>query len=171
MEKLSLPEFIWRTGITTGEIFSLVLTVVSVFYLIGLRRYKPDLRRRPDGSQELNAFMHHLSAVGLIAASAFFTCQQAYNRYQLRPGVGRYIIGYVSDYGKSKSGRSYFYRYEVAGQTYEGHTNCEHNGCPPRGARYYIHYSPTEPDINRSTAVRVPDTLRHIPPLGWAKLP
>lgn len=170
MEQFSFPEFLWQTGLTGEEIFHLfVISGITVFYVAQWRGW---LGKGLLATPPLTRFMGYLSGLAGVAVAAFFCYSSLHTRYQLRPGVGRYLPGSVYAYGSTKRGKLYWYTYFVAGNAYQNHAFCAAGeDYPPRGTRYYIRYSLAEPAISQSTGVRVPDTLRSVPSLGWGTLP
>ena len=170
MKQLSFPEFLWRTGLTGEEAFHLfVISSIIVFYAAWRRGW---LGKVLPATPPLTRLASHLSGLGALAAIAFFCYDSLHTRYQLRPGVGRYLPGSVYAYGSTKRGKLYWYTYSVAGITYQNHAFCAAGeDYPPRGTRYYIRYSLAEPTVSQSTGVRVPDTLRSVPSLGWGTRP
>jgi hypothetical protein len=170
MEKLSFPEFLWQAGLTGQEVFHLLVISSGLAFFVALRRGW--LGKRRPAPPPLTRFTQYVSGLGALAIVIFFCYDSLHTRYQLRPGVGRYIPGAVYAYGHTKRGKLYWYRYYIAGNTYENHAFCAAGeDYPPRGTRYYILYSLAEPAISQSTGRRLPDTLRTIPSLGWGKLP
>ncbi|TPG65320.1 hypothetical protein [Hymenobacter nivis] len=172
MQHLSFPAFLWHTGLTGEELFQLlVLSSVALFVLAVRRNWIPS-PRAPAATTRFEQVMVRLSTVGLLAVVGFFLFTSLHTRYLLRPGAGRYLPGEVYAYGQAKGGKMYWYRYRVAGGTYENHTFCaDREVYPPLGTRYYILYSLAEPAVSRSTNIRVPDTLQYVPSLGWGRLP
>jgi len=172
MQPLSFPAFIWHTGLTGEEFFQLLVLSSVAFFSLAVRRNWLPSARVPADTKNFEWVMVRLSTVGLVAVVGFFLFTSLHTRYQLRPGVGRYLPGEVYAYAQAKGGKMYLYRYYVAGGTYENHTFCaDRDVYPPLGTRYYIQYSLAEPAISRSTNIRVPDTLAHVPSLGWGSLP
>lgn len=170
VETLSFPEFIWRTGLTGEEVFHLLLISIALAVYVAVRRGW--LGKGLPATPPLTQFMSYLSGLGTLGLIIFFCYNSLHTRYQLRPGVGRYIPGAVYAQGSSKRGKLYWYTYSVAGNTYQHHALCAAGkDYPPRGTRYYIQYSLAEPALSQSTGVRVPDTLRTVPSLGWGTLP
>ncbi len=97
-------------------------------------------------------------------------------RYLLQPGMGRYTVATVFKRDTWRGKQRFAYEYYLGGERWQTGKGCgSENGyaleCPAVGERLYIYYAPESPGTTQVLAVPVPDTLRHIPPLGWAKLP
>ena len=97
-------------------------------------------------------------------------------RYLLREGASRYTVAWVYEYGSQRGFHTFLYRYRVAGYDGQGYLRCGVSyeralPCPPLGTRFYVQFSPEEPAVEQITQLEVPDTVRTVPPLGWARLP
>jgi hypothetical protein len=171
MEKLSFAEFVWRTGLKKNEIICLAMASIGILFM-ALRGSKSGYGRYANTLGD-NLIIYHGGQLLMIGIGFFFAYQTTYDRYILRSGVGRYLVGRVTGYSAGKGGHNYFYSYKVptTGQVYKGHESCEQNSCPPLGAHYYICYSVVNPAVSHSTDILVTDTLQAMPPLGWPKLP
>jgi rRNA maturation protein Nop10 len=65
--------------------------------------------------------------------------------------------------------------YRVGGQRFRDEQSCGivewQDVCPAVGTRRYVRFSPEDPHTDQLTAVPVPDSLEHVPPLGWEQIP
>jgi hypothetical protein len=167
MQHLSFPAFLWRTGLTGEELFQLlVLGSVALFGLAVRRSWIPPPRVSA-ATTPFEWIMVRLSTVGLVTVVGFFLFTSLHTRYQLRPGVGRYLPGKVYAYAQAKGGKMYCYR--VAGGMYENHTFCaDREVYPPLGTRYYIQYSLAEPALAAAPIFGCRIPWRTCPPWGGA---
>ena len=97
-------------------------------------------------------------------------------RYLLRPGAGRYVVGTITEHYWQRGRHKYVIVYYVDGQRWQtaeacGMADWQNLPCPALGARLYVYFAPKDPTVQQVLAVPVPDTLRTVPPRGWARLP
>jgi len=97
-------------------------------------------------------------------------------RYLLRPGAGRYTVATVYKHKRWRGKPQFVYEYLVSGQHYSGEQSCgiaewRELPCPALHTRRYAYFAPDDPSTEILTAVPVPDSVRTIPPLGWARIP
>ena len=102
---------------------------------------------------------------------SYATASNLRRDHWLRVGTPRYTVATVTRSYYSRSGRKFVFTYQAG--TYQGDTysNCGRGGCPPAGSRRYVRFAAQAPDVCRVLDRPVPDTLRTIPPWGWADLP
>ncbi|WP_223653219.1 hypothetical protein [Hymenobacter psoromatis] len=99
-----------------------------------------------------------------------------HDKYLLREGASHYTTAKVFKYGYQRGYHVFVYEYYVAGTRYQSSRECgvkewQALPCPDLGTRYYIRFSLEDPQVEQVTKQIVPDSVRTIPPLGWAKLP
>ncbi len=97
-------------------------------------------------------------------------------RYLLQPGKGCYTVGTITEHYWRKGEHNYLVVYYVGNQRWQTTASCGIKNnlnlpCPPLGTRLYVYFAPADPNTAQITAVPVPDSVRVIPPIGWAKLP
>jgi len=174
MKELSFFDYIRQAGISLGELFVLVVALVLGWMFKAMLRERLRARHTPP-AEPVTPVAGLVSVAGTALVFCYFVYAMAYRRYQvdyqLRPGASRYVVGEVYRISALKAGPIYNYRYQAGGQSYQNHTRCDSSGCPPVGARFFIHYALADPSFSRSTGEPVPDSLAALPGREWTELP
>ena len=188
MTVASLWAFVREQGVELGEV---IFAVVGALLIIGgvliIRdklRYlvKKDVRRpRVVWDHKTLGFLLQSFGIGTLILCVSWS--SIHKRYLVRPGAGRFTVGTVVQHTVNKGHYHFVCAYHVQGQLYQITERCDrYRGrgsidrwlkllCPSRGTRHYVYFSPLDPSVSQMSNVPVPDTLRSIPPLGWARLP
>lgn len=168
-----LWSFVRRTGLEGWQIgFLIVGLVLLAGGVISVR----DLWRLPRHKVTRRDVVATLS---LFATGAFFLLMIGLSirkRYLLQPNSGHYTVGTVYQHKWQKGQQKYLLEYYVAGQRWQTSEFCgieewKDVPCPALGSRRYVRFAPEEPSTAEIVSKPVPDSVRVIPPLGWAKLP
>ncbi len=117
-----------------------------------------------------------LSALLISAFCFFMVWGTQRQQYLLRPGAGRYTVSTVFKYGRMRGRPRFVVEFWVGGQRYQTDEECDKQAsrevpCPARGTRFFVYFAPETPGTCRVLEQSVSDSVRVIPPLGWAKLP
>lgn len=176
MSTADLWHFVRTQGVQTQEIvialFGLLLLALGVY----TTRDTVRLARTVPRQLVYGNIVGPLSGFFLSAACLFGAWDLVYVRYLLRPGAGRYTVGIVVRHKWWRGRQKFVVDYYVAGQRYVtdgacGMANGENLPCPALGSRRYVYFSPPDPGVEQLTALRVPDFITTVPPLGWERLP
>jgi hypothetical protein len=115
---------------------------------------------------------------GILLSTLFFLLAYSgpRSRYLLRAGAYHYTVARVFKDGMQRGNHVFVYEYYVAGQRYQSSRECGPEewrawACPALGQRYYVQFSLASPGVEQVLQHPVPDSVRTIPPLGWAKIP
>ena len=174
MSATELWHFVRSQGLVANEIgaiiLGLVLLATGIFLVVDLVKTIREPRRAYD------TIMGFVGTLGIGTACLLFAWGLARERYLLRPAAGRYTVGTVVQHKWWRGRQKFIVVYEVAGQPHQTDEACgiadnENVPCPELGTRRYVYFAPEDPTVERVTAVRVPDHITTVPPLGWARLP
>ena len=174
MENAALYEYVRQTGLETGDLVAILLGVFLLLFIgWAYREIVSDWNKKTVTHNDLFGLLGGL----LVVAFCFFMAYaETRARYLLREGASRYTVAQVTKYGTRRGYRQFVYRYEVSGRGYRGDEDCGVSQnrtlpCPPLGTRFYVQFSPEDPDVEQITQLEVPDTVHTVPPLGWERLP
>ena len=159
--------------LTDFGVFNLVLAlVVGACWVLTLALAHLAYRNHRRGQKQVpNAFLHIASGIIFGTILTTTTYQNVRRAHLLRVGPCRYTVAAITRNFYSRSGRKFVVVYRVG--DYQGHdqADCGQSGCRAAGTRLYIRFAAEAPDVCELTGLYVPDTLRTIPPLGWARIP
>ena len=173
MSNAELWTFVREYGLTGWEagagLFGLMLLMLEIYTM-------PSLFRKQHSELKYKDVLGPFIGLFVVGISWFFAYGLLRERYLLQPGKGRYTVATVFKRDTQRGKQRFACEYYLAGERHQTGERCgSENGyalvCPAVGQRLYIYYAPESPGTAQVLAVPVPDTLRHIPPLGWAKLP
>ncbi|WP_223653216.1 hypothetical protein [Hymenobacter psoromatis] len=175
MNHLTFWQYIHQQGVETPTIvFGLLSLGVLGCSLFLARKLWLDFRQR----KPLTYGDVFSPLISLFLSAGFFIMAYfpPHDRYLLREGASRYTTAKVFKYGYQRGNKVFVYEYYVAGQRYQSSHECGPEDwrdftCPDLGVRLYVRFSPEDPSTDVVTNTLVPDSVRTIPPLGWAKLP
>ena len=160
----------WLTDVS---VFNLVLGLfVGACWFIALALAHDVYRNHRRGQKQLpNVFLGIAASLFLGIALGRTTYQNVRRAHYLRVGPCRYTVAAITHNFYSRSGRKFAVVYRVG--TYQGQdqADCDQSGCRSAGTRLYIRFAAEAPEVCELTDLYVPDTLRVIPPLGWARIP
>lgn len=173
MSNADLWAFVRAHGLLGKDIAALVLGVLFLIagvYGIWVLLYTPRTELK------YSTIVSPLIAFGVSLMCCFVAWYSSRERYLLQPGKGRYTVATIYKHAWWRGRRKFVCAYFVAGQRYQTDQQCgiaqgQELPCPALGARRYIYFAPQDPNTKRVLAVPVPESVRTIPPLGWAKLP
>ena len=173
MSAADLWTFVRQQGLTGIEIGAIV---VGVFMLGGELWDVWGRLRKPRRTRTRGDVVRPFINLGVGAMCLFVAYALSRERYLLRPGAGRYTVGTVAKHYWQRGRRKFLLVYHVAGERWQTGLACgmadgQNLPCPALGTRRYVRFSPDDPAAEQLTAVPVPDTLRHVPPLGWEQIP
>ena len=169
-------EFVRTQGVQTRE----VVTAVFGVLFLGIGVYSATdtarLMQKPRARLNYSHLLGPLSWLGIGTLCLLVVWHLTRERYLLREGASRYTVAWVYEYGSQRGFHTFLYRYRVAGYDGQGYLRCGVSygralPCPPLGTRFYVQFSSEEPAVEQITQLEVPDTVRTVPPLGWARLP
>ena len=175
MNHLTFWQFVRQQGVETPTIvFALLSLAVLIISCFGARKLWRDFhQRKPLTYDDVFAPL-----IGVFLSAGFFVMAYfpPHHKYLLRPGASHYTTAQVFKYGNQRGNDVFVYEYYVAGQRYQSSRECgikdwQALPCPRLGTRYYIRFSLEDPQVEQVTKQLVPDSVRTVPPLGWAKLP
>lgn len=154
--------------------FDMVMGLAGTLLLLGFLTLLYDsLRRRNFAGKYAAGLLGALAGSGYCFVMLY---TELHHRYLLQEGPYRYTIAQVTDHSRQRGKLRFWYHYQVAARDLLGAKSCGISQwrdlpCPPVGTRFYVKYSVTEPAVQELTEREVSDSVRTIPPLGWAKLP
>ena len=168
----------WRYVQQGLEIRELVVLVLGVGLLIFSGFWAPKLWRdmRQQKPLTYDDVLAPIMGVLMSAVCFFMMYWGVRTRYLLRAGATRYTVGKVFEHSSNRGNDTFVYEYYVAGQRYQSAHECGPEDwrdftCPDLGVRLYVRFSPEDPSTDLVVNILVPDSVRTIPPLGWARLP
>lgn len=176
MSATELWHFVRTQGAQTQEIVIALFGAFSLGACLYMTRDTVRLACTAPSQLVYGNIFGPLSGLFICAVCWFGTWGLVYERCLLQPGAGRYTIGTVVRYKWWRGRQKFVVNYYVAGQRHVtdgacGMANGENLPCPALGSRRYVYFSPEDPDVERVTALRVPDFITTVPPLGWERLP
>jgi hypothetical protein len=163
------PSWTWADfGITMAVVmlFGSVMFVIGVYSLINLRRL---LLTQPmvSGRQLFAPFAGILS--GVVITWIAYT---AANKHRLLRGECRYTVAQVYENWRYKGDKESRFEFWVNGELYRFDERMSwRGGWRPLHSRWYVRYAVPDPDAYEYTDIPVPDSVRTVPPDGWAGLP
>ena len=175
MDHLTFWQFVRQQGVETPDIvFALLSVAILIFSGFGARKLWYDMRQ-----QKSLTYADVLAPfAGVFMSVVFFIIAYSSTQriYLLRAGATRYTVGKVFEHSSNRGNDTFVYEYYVAGQRYQSAHECGPEDwrdftCPDLGVRLYVRFSPEDPNTDVVTTTLVPDSVRTIPPLGWARLP
>lgn len=175
MQHLTFWQYTRQHGLETPD---LIILLVGLAVLIASGFIARNVRRdmRQQKPLTYGDVVSPFAGVFISAVCFLIAYSTPRKHYLLRGGVARYTAARVFKYGNEKGDDKFVYEYYVAGQRYQSSRKCgvkdwQQQPCPALGNRYYVRFSPENPGTEEFTDIFVLDTLRTIPPLGWARLP
>ncbi len=173
MMSVELWHFVRAHGVTAGEVAAAILGVL----LLALEGWLvPTVWRKPADRRTYGDVLGPVLAIAIGLFLVVASWRLVHKRYLLRPEAGRYTVATVVEQDSWRGNPRFTYVYYVAGQRHQTAQECgtiagQDLPCPPLHARFYVHFAPESPTAVEMTRRSVPDSIRIIPPLGWAKLP
>lgn len=173
MTAADLWRFVQTQGFAPREVgiaaFGLLLLALGLWLGYGTAR-------TPRPGWTYGAVLTPLLLAGLAGVCGLVSWALARERYLLRPGAGRYTVGVVDEHYTQRGRQKFVCVYHVARQRWQTGQACgiargQDLPCPALQTRRYVYFAPEDPGIAQLTAVPVPDSVRTIPPLGWARIP
>jgi hypothetical protein len=93
------------------------------------------------------------------------------NKHRLLRGECRYTVARVYENWRFKGDEESRFEYWVNGERYRFDKRMRREGWRPLHSRWYVRYAVPDPDAHEYTGKPVPDSVRVVPPQGWASLP
>ena len=175
MDYLAFLHYTQQHNLETREVVALAVSLaVLVFTGFVTRKLWRDFRQhKPLTYREMATPFAGLLLSSLCLLLAYSGPRA---RYLLRAGAHRYIVARVIKYSSLRGNQEFVYEYYVAGQRYQSACECGPEdwrtwACPTLGTRCYVQFALADPSTEQLLKQAVPDSVQHVPPLGWARLP
>ncbi|WP_052732233.1 hypothetical protein [Hymenobacter terrenus] len=153
-------------------VVEIVLILAALFFLASAILVQVDFRRA--SPETLKPEQSPMDGLGALFCALVLACGAYVNAYWNRRlrGECRYTVGWVYKHSRSKTGRAAHYKFWVRGVQFSSFEKVQWQyGGRPLGSRWYVRYAVADPEVCIHTRIQVPDSVRVVPPTGWATLP
>jgi hypothetical protein len=153
-------------GMALVMLFGIAAFIGGIWYMVDLRRL---MLTQPtvSGTDLFAPFAGLLLGVGLTGIA-----YTAANKHRLLRGECRYTVARVYENRRIKGDEISRFEYWVGGERYECKEQMEwRGGWRPLHSRWYVRFAVPDPDAYEYLDRPVPDSVRAVPPDGWANLP
>lgn len=166
---MTTPAWIWEdfgTGSVVTGCCGVAFFVFDVLGMLHLHRSPPaDNIRESDQT----AFASFSGIVwGLMFVAVTYTKA---NEHRLLRGECRYTIARVYEHGFTKRHRYARLAFWVSGERYRHDEDIDALRPLPVGSCWFLRYAVPDPDANEFMDIPMPDSVRVVPPTGWARRP
>ena len=155
------------------SIINAVFALISAVFLVGgIMNVSTVIKAVSSGQGAVtHTVVGWLGCIVLSTVLGVASYQNTRRAHWLRVGTSRYTVATIERNFSARSGRKFVFAYRVGSYQGQDQGECGEAGCPPVGSRRYVRFAAQAPDVSELTRWDVPDSLRHVPPLGWAELP